>query len=213
MAMTRTRWVALVAAGAIVLATTGPANAAKPEKSKEIPKNALYRYTNSEGRLVISNTLPREAIYIGYEIVTPDGRVVKTVGKALPEEERIRLRDELRETERDKALLKLYPTPEDAERASKRQIAAIQLKITYAQNNIASLNSKLSEEVSDAAKYEKKGLPVPENTQKSIDQLSGQIHDEETMIEKYKQDIGAIAEEYDDIVKRLKRAVSAINED
>lgn len=174
------------------------------DTSEELPADALYRYTNSDGRMVIRSTLPREAIYTGYEIVDSQGRVLKTVEKALPEEERIKLREKHRALERDRDLVKLYPTPKDAERARDRQISAIQLKITYAQNNISQLNNKLNDEVSSAANYEKAGNDIPENTKKSIDSISRQIRDEEAKIANFETDIGKISREFEGIINRIQ---------
>jgi len=195
----------LVALMACLVALAQPAVADKKKPLEEfIPPGAMYRYTTPEGRLVIRSTLPKEAIYIGYDIVDANGQLLKTVEKALPEEERLKLREKQRAVERDQNLVKLYPTPDDAARARDRQISAINLKITYAQNSISQLNTKLNDEVSSAANYEKAGNEIPENTRKSIDLISRQIRDEEAKIGKYETDIAKITREFEGIINRLE---------
>ena len=199
----------LVALIACLPALAQPALADSRKPVEEIiPPGAMYRYYNEHGRLVIRSTLPKEAIYIGYDIVDASGQLIKHVEKAMPEEERLKQLEKLRAAERDQNLTKLYPTPDDAARARDRQISAIQLKITYAQNSISQLNTKLNDEVSSAANYEKAGNEIPENTRKSIDLLSRQIRDEEAKIAKYEGDIAKTSQEFDDIIKRLEELTS-----
>ena len=47
----------------------------------------MYRYTDENGRLVISNTIPQEATKRGYDILSNNGRVVETVAPAPTAEE------------------------------------------------------------------------------------------------------------------------------
>ena len=191
-----------------ILLPVNAALAAKPVAGDEIPPDALYRYINDKGRLVISSTLPQEAIYSGYDIIDQHGRLLKTVEKALPEAERKRQKEALAQKDRDRKLLKLYPTAEDALRARDRKIAAIKLNIDYANNTIGQLNTKLSAEVSSAAKFEKSGRPIPDNMQAAIDQFSRQIREQEKKIDQLENDVKDVNAEFDPIIARLKKIAS-----
>ena len=184
-----------------------PALAAPPSKggAEELPPGAMYRYVNENNRVVLTSTLPREAIYLGYEIIDPQGRVLSVVEKALPEEERRKQQEELSQRQRDDEIRKLYPTASDAERALERKIAAIRLNIDYAQNTMSQLNSKLAAEVSAAAQHEKAGRPIPENMQATIDQFTRQIREQNAQIEQFEADIEEAKEQFAPIINRLKK--------
>lgn len=195
----------------LIAGLSAPALAAPPVKAKTggadqmLPEGAMYRYTDEENRLVITHTLPQEAIYLGYEIIDAQGRVLDRVAKALPEEERLRQREELSQRRRDEDLRKLYPTAGDAERARDRKVGAIKLNIDYAQNTIGQLNTKLAAEVSAAAKLEKAGREIPKNMQATIDQFNRQIREQNVVVDQLNKDIEAVNQEFDGIIKRLRQ--------
>lgn len=184
-----------------VLSSAAPAE----DKGEALPPGALYRYHTEKGRLVITSVLPQEAIYLGYEIIDPSGRVLREVEKALPEEERRQRREELLARSRDAQLLKLYSTPDDAMRARDRQISAIRLNIDYATNTINQLSDKLSREVSAAATVERQGRPIPENMQATIDQYTRQIKEQEEQVRQYEADIRKLDAEFEPIISRLRQ--------
>lgn len=192
----------VLAAGLFSPALAAPPSAAGAE---ELPPGAMYRYVNENNRVVLTSTLPREAIYLGYEIIDGQGRVLSVVEKALPEEERRKQQEELSQRQRDDEIRKLYPTASDAERALERKIEAIRLNIDYAQNTMAQLNSKLAAEVSAAASHEKAGRPIPENMQATIDQFTRQIREQNAQIAQFEADIEEAKEQFDPIIKRLKK--------
>lgn len=168
-----------------------------------LPPGAMYRYTNDAGRLVLTSTLPKEAIYLGYEVIDSSGRLLQTHEKALPEAEREAANAQRRQREEDLALRKLYATPQDAKRARDRQIDAISLKIGYAKNNIVQLNQRMANEVSAAARFEKSGREVPATNQAAIDQLARQIKEQEKQIAAFGRDIEKLNAQFDPIIKRL----------
>lgn len=171
---------------------------------KELPPGAFYRFRDHDGRLVMTSTLPKQAIELGYEILDARGEVVAVVEKALPEEERKRVLEEKRRAENDKHLLRLYPTPDDAVRARDRQIEAIRLSIDYANSTVAQLRLKLDQEVAAAAGHERAGREVPENLQATIDQYRRQIREQDDLVAKHQEEIDRIEREFDPIIERLR---------
>lgn|SRR5690606_37067324 len=191
----------VLAAGLCSPVMAAPKSAAGAE---ELPPGAMYRYVNDEQRVVITHTLPREAIYFGYEIIDSQGRTLSVIEKALPEEERLRQQAERSQRLRDEEMRKLYPAASDAERALERKISSIRLNIDYAQNTMAQLNNKLAAEVSAAATYEKAGRPIPENMQATIDQFTRQIREQNAQIAQFEADIEAAKKEFEPIISRLR---------
>lgn len=186
-----------------VEARTPEAASAKTDP-EALPPGALYRFRNASGSLMISSVLPEQAIYTGYEIIDNRGRVLRVVEPAMPEEERRKLQEEMRLRQQDNQLKRLYPTPEDAERARDRQIASLRLGIDYARGIISQLDSKLAAEVASAADAERAGKPVPEAVQANIELYTRQIREQEDKIVDIEKDIGVVTEDFAPIIRRLR---------
>jgi len=169
-----------------------------------LPSGALYRYRKEDGSLVISGVLEEQAVQSGYEVIDSRGRVLRTVGAAIPEHERRRMQQEMRVRQQDNQLRRLYPTPGDAERARDRQIASMRLNIDYARNIIIQLDGKLSAEVTKAAEAERAGRPIPEVVQADIDLYTRQIREQEEKIESIHRDIADVGAEFEPIITRLR---------
>lgn len=195
----------------ILLLAASIALPAAPPKTQELPPGALYRYRAPSGNLVITNTLPTEAIYTGYEVVDANGRVISTVEPALPEEERQKRRQELLEEQErkrlDEEIRRLYATPDDAVRARDRQITTLNLSIEYARNTLNQLEDKLNSALEQAASYEQQGKEVPPAVSGQIDSYTRQIQDQEREISGYQRDINEIKREFAPIIDRLEASV------
>jgi len=170
----------------------------------------LYRYHNADGTLAISATLNQQAIYSGYQMLDDNGRVVKSVPAAPPEEQarrRARLeaqRQAEAQGRRDQELRRLYAGPGDAERARDRQIEALTLKLNYARNNLEQLEKKLADEVHDAARAERSGRAVSDNNREAIDRYSRQIDETRQRMAGFHTDIEAVRVQYQPIIERLR---------
>lgn len=170
----------------------------------------LYRYHNADGSLAISATLNQQAIYSGYQMLDGNGRVLKSVPAAPPEQQAQR-RAELEasrqaeaRTRRDRELRRLYAGPGDAERARERQIEALELKVGYAENTVEQLQVKLDQEVHSAARAERSGRPVSDNSRAAIQRYNRLIDDTRAEIAEYRQDMDAVRAQYEPIVQRLR---------
>lgn len=191
--------------------TTSPAAPDEAKKEDAIPTGALYRYRTGAGQMVVSSTLPREAIQAGYEIIDRNGQVIREVAPAPTEadreraaRERRRKEEQRRQEKEDKRLLRLYAGPEDARRARDRQLEALRLNISYTRNNMQQVKGKLSGEVSAAARYERQGKEVPEAILANINRFQRQLKDLEMEISEYEQDMAQIRAEFAPIIERLR---------
>ena len=196
----------LLSAGVEARAPGAASAKADPEA---LPPGALYRFRNANGSLMISSVLPEQAIFSGYEIIDNRGRVLRVVEPAMPEEERRKMQEEMRIRQQDNQLKRLYPTPEDAERARDRQIASLRLGIDYARGNISQLDGKLAAEVAKAAESERAGQPVSEAVQANIELYTRQIREQEEKIADIERDIGVVTEEFAPIIRRLREIEKA----
>ena len=196
----------LVAGSAAVPA--GDRQAAEPVA---LPPGGVYRYQNAEGQMVMTHTLPEEAIMAGYEVLNRSGRVVQTVAAPPDEDERVRLREqrqasdrEAAQLQRDRELRRLYTGAEDAVRARDRQIDALRLGIDYARNSIAQVQSQLDEEIAAAARAERAGRPIPEGIEANIYRFTRQIQDLEADIVQQEQDIEQVMQQFQPVIERLE---------
>lgn len=171
----------------------------------------MYRYTDENGRLVISNTIPQEATKRGYDILSNNGRVVETVAPA-PTAKEIAAREAEKERqkqleiqqEQDRLLLKRFSHPDQAVRAMHRKIRELEGIIQLKRGNISVISSQLDSEQSRAADMERAGRDIPETTLEKIRRLEAQIRDIEREISAQRQDIGEMKKAYESDIKRLE---------
>ena len=171
----------------------------------------MYRYTDENGRLVISNTIPQEATKRGYDILSNNGRVVETIAPA-PTAEEIAAREAEKERqkqlelqqEQDRLLLKRFSHPDQAVRAMHRKIRELEGIIQLKRGNISVISSQLDSEQSRAADMERAGRDIPETTLEKIRRLEAQIRDIEREISAQRQDIGEMKKAYESDIKRLE---------
>lgn len=182
-----------------------PVLAAAAEKSVGLPPDALFRYMDKNGNTVITSMLTDEALYAGYQILTKQGQLVETVPPGIPEEQRAEVKAARERAKQDQQLLRMYTGPDGALRTRNRQVETIQLKVSYAKNDLARQKAKLNEQISRAADYQKRGAQVPTDVQDLIDLYSGQVDDTSKALVQYQADIDAIDSKFDDIVKRLEK--------
>jgi len=171
----------------------------------------MYRYTDENGQVVISNTIPQEASRRGYDILNDKGRVVESIDPAPTEEEiaareaeKQRVAEEKRQREKDQALLKRYSHPDDAVRAMHRKIRELEGLTQLKRGNISVIVSQLDSEEARAADMERAGREVPESTIEKIRRLEAQIRDIEREIASQNREIQAIKAGYEADIQRLE---------
>ena len=172
---------------------------------------AMYRYTDENGQVVISNTIPQEATKRGYDILGNSGRVVETVPPA-PTEEEIAAREAEKQRqkaaemqqERDRQLLKRYSHPDQAVRAMHRKIRELEGLIQLKRGNISVISSQLDSEQSRAANIERSGGNIPDAMLDKIRRLESQIRDLEREINIQSQEIDELQAEFEADIQRLE---------
>ena len=72
----------------------------------------MYRWVDSEGRIHVSDTLPPAAARFGYDILTTQGRVIRSVDAPLTEEEEAEVDKLLERLEDDDDVQNVYHSME-----------------------------------------------------------------------------------------------------
>ncbi|MZR62891.1 hypothetical protein [Alcanivorax sp. DP30] len=190
----------------LALALSAPLWARSGKLASEVmPQGAYFRHVSPDGVVHLNRTLRTEAIQNGYQLLDAHGRVLEEVeGVELNDEEARELRmQQARQAREDKELLRLYAGPEDAVRARDRKIDALELSISYEENNLAQLQMKLDDEIATAARSERAGREVPDGVQNAIDRLKRQISNSEAKLKGFDHEIEDVNKEYTPIIERL----------
>ena len=187
------------------------ASAAAALITASIAEARMYRYTDENGQIVISSTIPQEASRRGYDILSKNGRVIETIDPE-PTEEEIAAREAEekrqaeaeRQLELDRKLLERYSHPDEAVRAMHRKIRELQGLNQLKRGNISVIVSQLDSEQSRAANLERSGRDIPEATLEKIRRLEAQIRDIEREINSQNANIKAMRERFEADIERLE---------
>lgn len=171
----------------------------------------MYRYTDQNGQIVISGTIPQEATKRGYDILSDNGRVIEVIPPAptdaeiaAREAEKQRQKELAEQREKDRLLLKRYSHPDQAVKAMYRKIRELEGLIQLKQGNISVISSQLDNEQSRAADMERAGREIPEATLEKIRRLGLQIRELEQEIAAQSREIEELREAFEADIKRLE---------
>jgi hypothetical protein len=170
-----------------------------------------YKWTDGEGNLHYSDALPPEAVRYGYEIVNPQGVVIKHVDRPKTAEERAAAKAEIAKAQaakdsadarvrNDKQMLAAYPTEDDLKRAQHQQADMMETNLTSARVSLQSQEKSLAELLGHAADLDANGKPIPAILTKKIADLRKQVDEQRTYIgRKQKERDDTIAHFDDDL--------------
>lgn len=135
------------------------------EVSAQSQGAVIYRYKNKDGVTVMNSAIPPEYVQRGYDVVTPSGRLLKTVPPALDKEtlER-RAQDALTKQEQvriDTHLRKSYSHVRDIDAARDRNLESLNGNISILKANLVSSRKRQKGYEHQAAALERSGRPVP----------------------------------------------------
>ncbi|MFT7292156.1 MAG: hypothetical protein ACI8SG_001059, partial [Marinobacter psychrophilus] len=104
---------------------------------------SMYRYTDENGQVVISSSVPQEATQRGYDILNNNGRVVTIIAPAPTEQELAERSAEQQrqdalelQREQDRKLLKRFSHPDQARSAMNRKVRELEGLISLKKGNI-----------------------------------------------------------------------------
>lgn len=164
-------------------------------------KQMFYRYTNNEGRKVVSQTIPPQYIRNGYELLTISGEIVKVVPPAPPEAEAARLANERKAAkERARADLDLrrtYSSTQDIESAKVRNLQELQNTISILQANLGSVKAQLKTQEAHAASVERSGKTLSNDILKNITTLRTEEKELNIQIKQREAEYEKSAEKYE----------------
>lgn len=171
----------------------------------------LFRYVDENKHVVLNDTLPPSAVNNGYEIIRPDGTVIKTVqpaaadaaaAKAAAEAERL-AEEADRQRKWDESLLLRYSDVADIKAAKKRALSDIQVRLSILRGNLNYLKTQVEREEFRAAEADRQGLEVSAEQKDAIRTMKAQLGDVEELIEVRAREMNEVAARYDRDIQRF----------
>lgn len=164
-------------------------------------KKVFYRYTTSEGRKVVSQTIPPQYIRNGYELLTIGGEVLKVVPPAPPEADAERIAKE-RKAAKEQAKLDLelrrkYSSVKDIESAKARNLQELVNTISILEANLSNVKKQLQVQEQHAASIERSGKTVSEEVLKNITTLRNEERDLNVQIKQRQSEYDRAAASYE----------------
>lgn len=168
----------------------------------------LYRYMTDKGVVAVDDHVPPEFTKNGYEVLSPDGRVLQTVPRQLTGEEGARKRAADAETKRlqewDKNLLLRYSSTDDIVAARDRALHEIDIRLSILRSNLSSAKAQVEREQEKAADIERRGGTVPDAIAANIDKLKTEVAGIEESIAERLKDKETTQASYQRDIERFK---------
>lgn len=175
----------------------------------------LYRWTDAQGKVHYTDSLPAEAVNDRQEELNRLGMAVKTTERArTPEEqaawevEQERLAETRREAEHrakmDAVLIGSYPTEADLARSYQERFDLVEQSVESARVGIRSQQKSLSELLDHAADLERNNKPVPAAIQDSIRRARAAVDEQQGYLQRRETERLELQHEYDQALSRYR---------
>ena len=157
-------------------------------------KHVQYKWIDEQGGVHFSDSVPADAVKLGYDVLNSEGLTIRHVERAKTQEELKAAKAEARQKEElrrradelvraDQQMLAAYPTESDLIHAQKAQIEIIEQNLHGAEINIHSLERSLTDLLSHAAELERNAKPLPPRLAQQISDLRNDIAAQKAFIE------------------------------
>jgi hypothetical protein len=149
-----------------------------------------YRYLNDKGVPVLDHAVPPEYVHKGYDVIGPDGRLVRRVPPqseidaqaAAARREAAASGAESQRSASDQDLLSRYRSVDELERARDRKLAQLERAVSVEQANLQRLRSQKRSYEVHGADLERGGQPVPQKLLDDLASVDVQIRDREVLV-------------------------------
>lgn len=171
------------------------AAATAPADTSKVADHNRYKWRDAAGNLHYGDTLPVEAARLGYDIVNPQGIVIRHVERAKTPEElaaakAAAARDKAarEEGERrarvDAQLLAAYPSEDDLARTQRQQLEMLDQQVKGAEVVQRQQEQALADGLARAAEVERSGKPLPPALANEIARLRARVDEQRQLVER-----------------------------
>lgn len=169
--------------------------------SVQAAQKLYYRYINDQGVMVIEHSIPPEYVQNGYQVVTVNGQVIRTVEAALTSEE-VERQAKAREyasilNDWDTELKRRYSSVHDIEAAKGRKLAELDGSIAILKGNVRNLKKQIADEQAVAASAERQGRKVSEAILITLNGLAEELLLTNKLIDDREEQYAKVAAKFD----------------
>ncbi len=175
----------------------------------------LYRWTDKDGNVHYTDSLPAEAVNDKQEELNRQGMAVKVTERARTPEEQAAWEAEQAELEKqriaaeekakmDSVLTSSYPAEADLQRAYRERFDLIEQSLESARVGIRSQEKSLGDLLEHAADLERNGKPVPQAIADSIVRTRSQVTDQREYLARREAEGAALQTEFDSLLARYR---------
>lgn len=148
-----------------------------------------YKWRDAAGALHYGDSLPAEAAKFGYEVVNPQGIVVRRIERAKTAEEQAAAKTELAKAQalRDEAdarartdaqLLASYPEEADLKHSQQQKLDLLNQQVDAARISLRGQEQALTDQLAHAAEIERSGKTLPEAQAKQLAETQRQVDEQ-----------------------------------
>lgn len=174
-----------------------------------------YRWHDAQGGLHYSDSIPPDAVHLGYDIVDDNGLLVRHVDREKTPAERAAEQAEAARAAAakraadsqalaDRQLLAAFPNEAELREAHQAKLAQMQQTINTTQQNLRSQEQNLAELLAHAADLERSGKPVPAELRKRLADQRQSVADERNDVAHLQSQREATAKQLDAELQRYR---------
>ncbi|MFO7858750.1 MAG: DUF4124 domain-containing protein [Ectothiorhodospiraceae bacterium] len=184
----------------------------------------LYRWTDEDGNVHYSDSLPAEKAADARDIYDRTGRLLEEVDAALSEEERelkrqrerqeeraeeLRRQEQQAQAEYDRMLRRTYTSVSELEEARDERVANLRASVDLAQRRVERYQEELERLREDAARQERMADGNPEPVYERIEQLEERVTKQQDFIERRQADMEEVRTEFASHIERFRELQGA----
>jgi hypothetical protein len=208
----------------LALATCVAAAASCTASAANAPKDHnRYKWRDEQGNLHYGDSVPAEATKFGYDIVNPQGFVVKHVDRAKTAEELAVAKAEASKAlaERriaeqrardDEQLLGNYPREEDLKHAQQQQLEMLNQQIKSADVSLRNQEQSLAELLDRAAEAERTGKELPVEQGRQLATLRKKVDAQRSAVAKQEAERDEVSSHFDEEIAHYRELKARIAE-
>ena len=172
----------------------------------------LYKYKNSDGRTVISTSVPTELAHLGYSILDKNGRVTATVPPAKTREQinqlealKSKAAEQKRQEQTDRELLRLYGSPQEIYQAMQRKVNELEQRAKRVLNLIALTEKSIDDK---QQQIKRAGKKPPEYLYEELKGLQKQKQEFQQRVAGFNKEKYTLKQKYTASAQRLQQLLA-----
>ena len=182
-----------------------------------------FKWHDAAGNLHYSDALPPEAAKFGYEVVSPQGLIVKRIERTKTAAELSAAKVALATTQAernaadahtraDQQLLNGYPAESDLKRMQQQKLEMLDQQVSAARISLRSQEQTLADLLSRAAEAERGGKTLPEAQATQLAKMRKQVDDQRLALERRQGDRGNARAQFETETARYRELKAKLAE-